>query len=65
MEGFMSSLRDSAVQVAVKGAPREWPLFSAPGITSMRVTNVKEKGGTLVSPVKTRSASPLNFMKKV
>ncbi len=34
---------------AVKGAPRQWPLFSAPVISSLRIINVKEKGGTLVS----------------
>ena len=52
MEGLRSILKDPAERAAVKGAPREWPLFSAPGISSMRVVNVKEKGGTLVSRVK-------------
>jgi hypothetical protein len=35
--------------IQVKCAPKEWPLFSAPGLSSMRVVGYKEKGGTLVS----------------
>ena len=35
--------------VKVKCAPKEWPLFGAPGLSSMRVTSYKEKRGTLVS----------------
>ena len=35
--------------IKVKCAPVEWPLFSAPGLSSMRVVDYKEKGGILVS----------------
>ena len=35
--------------VKVKCAPKEWPLFSAPGLSSLRVVGYKEKGGVLVS----------------
>lgn len=37
--------------IQVKCAPKEWPLFSAPGLSSMRVVGYKEKGGVLVSLV--------------
>ena len=37
------------VGFAVKCAPKEWPLFSAPGLSSLRVVNCRNKGGTLVS----------------
>lgn len=37
--------------ITVKCAPKEWPLFSAPGLSSMRVVGFREKGGTLVSHV--------------
>ena len=35
--------------VRVKCAPKQWPLFSAPGLSSMRVVGSREKGGILVS----------------
>ncbi len=34
--------------VVVKCAPKQWPLFGAPGLSSMRVVGYRERGGTLV-----------------
>ena len=48
-------LKDPAMEeedgraIKVKCAPKQWPLFSAPGLSSMRVVGSREKGGTLVS----------------
>lgn len=36
-------------KMTVKCAPKEWPLFSAPGLSSLRVVGHKDRGGTLVS----------------
>lgn len=36
-------------KVVVQSAPREWPLFETPMISSMRVTGFANKGGTVVS----------------
>ena len=35
--------------ISVQCAPKEWPLFNTPHLSSLRVTSFKEKGGTLVS----------------
>lgn len=35
--------------ISVQCAPKEWPLFNAPNLSSLRVTGYKEKGGTMVS----------------
>lgn len=35
--------------ISVQCAPKEWPLFNAPNLSSLRVTGFKEKGGTMVS----------------
>ena len=37
--------------ISVQCAPRDWPLFSAPVLSSLRVTGYKDKGGTMVSLV--------------
>lgn len=37
--------------ITVQCAPKEWPLFDAPSLSSLRVTGVKEKGGTMVSTI--------------
>lgn len=41
-------MEDEQRKITVKCAPKEWPLFSAPGLSSMRVVGYKEKGGVLV-----------------
>ena len=35
--------------ISVQCAPKEWPLFNTPNLSSLRVTGFKEKGGTVVS----------------
>ena len=35
--------------ISVQCAPKEWPLFNTPNLSSLRVTSFKEKGGTVVS----------------
>ena len=45
--------------IQVKCAPKEWPLFSAPGLSSMRLVGYKEKGGMLVSESSSSTASKL------
>ena len=35
--------------VVLQCAPKEWPLFDTPAISSMRVTGFENKGGTVVS----------------
>ena len=35
--------------ISVQCAPKEWPLFDTPNLSSLRVTGFKEKGGTVVS----------------
>ena len=35
--------------ISVQYAPKEWPLFNTPNLSSLRVTSFKEKGGTVVS----------------
>lgn len=35
--------------ISVQCAPKEWPLFNSPNLSSLRVTSFKEKGGTVVS----------------
>ena len=37
--------------ITVQCAPKEWPLFNAPSLSSLRVTGFKEKGGTMVSTI--------------
>ena len=37
--------------ISVQCAPKEWPLFNAPNLSSLRVTGFKEKGGTMVSAI--------------
>ena len=37
--------------ISVQCAPKEWPLFNAPSLSSLRVTGFKEKGGTMVSTI--------------
>ena len=36
-------------KVVLQCAPREWPLFDTPAISSMRITGFENKGGTVVS----------------
>lgn len=47
--GAVTDMEGEQMAIRVKCAPKEWPLFSAPGLSSMRVVGCKEKGGTLVS----------------
>lgn len=35
--------------ISVRCAPRDWPLFATPTLTSIRVNDYKDKGGTVVS----------------
>ena len=37
--------------ISVQCAPKEWPLFNSPNLSSLRVTGCKEKGGTMVSSI--------------
>lgn len=37
--------------ISIQCAPKEWPLFNAPNLSSLRVTGYKEKGGTIVSVI--------------
>ena len=37
--------------ISVQCAPKEWPLFNSPNLSSLRITGCKEKGGTMVSSI--------------
>ena len=37
--------------ISVQCAPKEWPLFNSPNLSSLRVISFKEKGGTVVSSI--------------